>query len=329
MVEKVESVDVRMEAAPLAGFSDAPWRLMCAQGGADRVWTEMVSAAALAHGSSPTHHLMETMEGEGPVVCQLFGSTEEDLAKATVEVSGWRCADGKRFAAVNLNAGCPMTKVTKSGAGAKLVETPGKIFQLLKAMKENTDLPVSLKTRLGPHPGKTNIFEIVSAAEVAGASEVILHARYTSQMHGGERHLDVLKEVVEKSRIPIVGNGSVVDKKSFLAMVATGVCGVMIGRAALGEPGIFRRLKTGECSPNPIKMHLRALLAFREQLEKKYPKDHIPSVDGYASLKMRTHLFRYFSGRPGAAKMRAAINSIHTLNEIYGIIEAYGQGRDI
>lgn len=318
-----------MEAAPLAGFSDAPWRLMCTQGGADRTWTEMVSAAALAHGSSPTHHLMETMEGEGPVVCQLFGSTEEDLAKATKEVSGWRLVDGKRFAAVNLNAGCPMTKVTKCGAGAKLVESPGKIFQLLKVMKENTDLPVSLKTRLGPHPKKTNIFEIVSAAEAAGASEVILHARYTSQMHGGETHLEVVKEVVEKSCIPIIGNGSVVDKKSFLAMVEAGVCGVMIGRAALSDPGIFRRLKTGEQLEKPIKMHLRALLAFREYLEKKYPKDHIPSADGYASIKMRTHLFRYFSGRPGAAQLRAKINSIHTLDEIYGIIEAYGYGRDI
>ena len=320
--------------APLAGFTDAPFRRLCHEGGADLVYTEMVSAAGLAHGSSPTRHLMETMPGEGPVAVQLFGAKEDELALSVREMEG--------FSEINLNAGCPMTKVTRCGAGAKLVEDPEKIRRLLKAMTENTDIPVTLKTRLGPHPQKTNIFEILDAAEKAGAKGITVHARYTSQMHGGPVHLDMLKEIVEKSNLPVTGNGSVVDAKTAVAMAETGVSAIMIGRAALAEPGIFARLKGREEDLKGLESlekldgsarlclkHLKYLLDFRKQLAQKFPHDHIPGEDGYASVKMHVHLFRYFNGKPGAAALRARLNSVRTLTEIFDIISAYGTGRII
>lgn len=306
--------------APLAGFTDAPFRRLCAEGGADFAYTEMVSAAGLAHGSSPTRHLMETMPGEGPVACQLFGSKETDLAFAAKEVPPGR------FVELNLNAGCPMTKVTREGAGAKLVEDPAKVYRLLKAMRENSPLPVTLKTRLGPHPQRTAVFELLDAAEQAGAKGFIVHARYTSQMHGGTLHLETLAEVVKRARIPVVGNGSVVDAKSASAMAKTGVDAIMIGRAALSNPSIFSSLKgdgTGaSCfgSSDAVRRHLEYLLAFRRQLEERYPNDHIPSEDAFASVKMHVHLFRYFSGRPGAAALRARLNKVRTLSEIVSLI---------
>ena len=315
--------------APLAGFTDAPFRRMCAEGGADLTYTEMVSAAGLAHGSSPTRHLMETMPGEGPVACQIFGANESDIAYATrvVEDLETRTLDARRetrFVELNLNAGCPMTKVTREGAGAKLVEDPEKIHRLLKAMVGNTSLPVTLKTRLGPHPQRTNIFEILDAAESAGAKGLIVHARYTSQMHGGPTHLDVLREVVERAHIPVTGNGSVVDAKTAAAMAATGVDAIMIGRAALANPSIFNALKAIEQSNNrtieQFRRHLDYLLRFREQLAARFPNDHIPSADGFASVKMHVHLFRYFSGRPGAAELRKRLNTVRTLAEIEAIV---------
>ena len=298
--------------APLAGFTDAPFRRLCFEGGADLSYTEMVSAAGLAHGSSPTRHLMETMPGEGPVACQLFGAKETDLAFAAREVPS------DRFVELNLNAGCPMTKVTREGAGAKLAEDPEKVYRLLKAMVENTPLPVTLKTRLGPHPRSTTVFELLDAAEKAGAKGFILHARYTSQMHGGPVHLDTLAEVVGRAKIPVTGNGSVVDAKSAAAMAATGVDAIMVGRAALAKPGIFAALKGAEGAggDNPVETHLRYLLDFRRQLAERYPNDHIPSEDGFASVKMHVHLFRYFAGRPGAAALRARLNKVRTLAEI-------------
>lgn len=317
----------RYVLAPLAGFTDAPFRRLCREGGADLAYTEMVSAAGLAHGSSPTRHLMETMPGEGPVACQVFGAKETDLAHAAREIEGVK----DRFVELNLNAGCPMTKVTREGAGAKLVEDPSRVFRLLAALRENTSLPVTLKTRLGPHPQRTSVFELLDAAERAGASGFILHARYASQMHGGPVHLDVLAEVVRRARIPVTGNGSVISAKTAADMASTGVSAIMVGRAALANPAIFRELKaarTGEPRPAEglaakpsaamsfLRSHLSYLLRFREQLARRFPTDHIPSVDGFASVKMHTHLFRYFAGRPGAAALRARLNAVRTLAEI-------------
>ena len=316
--------------APLAGFTDAPFRRLCFEGGADLTYTEMVSAAGLAHGSSPTRHLMETMPGEGPAACQIFGANESDIAYATrfVEEWGGRTIDGRRqtrFAEINLNAGCPMTKVTREGAGAKLVEDPEKIYRLLKAMVANTSLPVTLKTRLGPHPQKTNVFEIVDAAERAGAKGIVVHARYTSQMHGGPTHLDTLAEVVARAKLPVTGNGFVVDAKTAAAMAATGVDAIMVGRASLANPWIFRELKGEDVrreTKDDFRRHLRYLLEFREQLAAKYPNDHIPSPDAFASVKMHVHLFRYFNGRPGAAELRKRLNTVRTLAEIEEIVSS-------
>ena len=318
--------------APLAGFTDAPFRLMCREGGADLVYTEMVSAAALAHGHNATRHLLETMAGEGPVACQVFGAKEDEVAFAARYVSALRTPDGApRFTELNLNAGCPMKKVTQCGAGAKLAEDPAKVNRLLKAMAENTDLPVTLKTRLGPHPGATTAFELLDAAQDAGAAGIAFHARYTSQMHGGPLHLDVLSELVRRARIPVGGNGSVINAQTAREMTKTGVSSILVGRAALANPCIFATLRgqtpDGGRTPEALALcarHLALVLAFRAQLAAKFPEDHIPSVDGYASVKMHTHLFRYFNGRPGAAALRARLNTIRTLAEIRAILREAG-----
>lgn len=310
---------MKLYLAPLAGFTDAPFRLMCFEGGADMAYTEMVSAAGLAHGSSPTRHLMETLEGEGDVACQIFGARESDVAHAAKVAT----ATG-RFCELNLNAGCPMQKVTREGAGARLIEDPPKIGRLLKAMAENTDLPVTLKTRLGPHPGETSVFRIAEEAERAGAKGLIVHARYTSQMHGGKVHLDRLGELVRSTSLPVTGNGSVTNAAELAEMAACGVKAVMVGRAALARPSVFAGLKGARAEASSrieeCRRHLEYILAFREQLVRAYPGDRIPSVDGFASVKMHTHLFRYFNGRPGAAALRARLNTVRTLSEIREII---------
>jgi len=330
--------------APLADFTDAPFRLLCRQGGADATYTEMVSAAALAHGHAPTRRLLELLPGEGPVACQIFGADAHDVAYATKYIT-----DLGRFTEINLNAGCPMRTVTRAGAGSKLMEDPPKIARLLEAMVSNTTLPVTLKTRLGPHPGDTSIFEILSLAEKAGARGLLLHARYTSQCHGGPVHLDTLARVVEAASIPVVGNGSVVDAATAKAMAQTGVAGngsvvdaatakamaqtgvagILIGRAALPDPDIFARLKgLPVAPPDPAtraRRHLELILAFHRQLVEHFPAEPLPRLDGYAAIKMHTHLFRYFNGRPGAAKLRARLNAVRTLDEIYSILKEFEQ----
>ncbi len=307
--------------APLADFTDAPFRLMCFRGGADAAYTEMASAAALFHAHDATRRLLETMPGEGPVGCQLFGSNPEELAFAA------RLAESTgRFSEINLNAGCPMQRITRSGAGAKLVESPEKVYSLLKAMKEAVNLPVTLKTRLGPRPGRTNVFELVDAAERAGAAGVAIHARHVSEMHSGPLHLDILADAVSRTKLPVTGNGSVVDLKSARRMAETGVKAIMVGRAALAKPWIFSILKGEDAPVDPVAAcgeHLRLILKFHERLAEKF--GHLPSKDAFAAIKMHTHLFRYFSGRPGAAALRARLSSIRTLAEIEREIDAARQ----
>ena len=223
--------------APIAGFTNAAFRLMASRGGADLTYTEMVSAAGLAHGSSPTRHLLEVLPGEGPVACQLFGANPEELAYAAREVS----ATG-RFVELNLNAGCPVPRIVREGAGSALVKDPARVHDLLVAMVGATDLPVTLKTRPGPRPDKVLMFELLDAAETAGAKGITLHARFTSQNHGGAVHLELLAELVQKARIPVTGNGGVKDVETARAMAETGVAAVMVGRAALPNPYIFSTL---------------------------------------------------------------------------------------
>ena len=306
--------------APIAGFTDAPFRVLCREGGADETWTEMVSAAGLRRGSMPTRRLLATMPEEGPAICQIFGADELDVALAT-EFIHKACRDS--FCALNLNAGCPMSKITRNGAGSKLMESPELTFRLLKAMKENTDLPVTLKTRLGPRPGRVSVFDMLAAAESAGAAGIAVHARYASQMHGGRTDLDMLAEVVRKSKIPVTGNGSVTDAASAAAMAATGVSAIMIGRAALKEPDIFKRIKEGSLDPcadlnRAVRMcrrHVALARRFADMLEKCSPGERLHDRDAWLLVKYKTHFLRYFSGCPGSAAIRAAIGAARSVEE--------------
>ena len=172
------------------------------------------------------------------------------------------------------------------------------------------------------------VFEVLDAAVDAGASGITVHARYASQMHSGPVDLETLAEVVRRSRIPVTGNGSVVDAASAEAMSATGVAAIMVGRAALKEPDVFRRLKCGGPPPPPdagrarelCRRHLGYILEFRDRLAERFPRDRVPTADAIASLKMRIHLFRYFGGCPGAAALRARIGSVRTLADALALV---------
>lgn len=306
---------MRYVLAPIAGFTDAAFRLMAARGGADLTYTEMVSAAGLAHGSSPTRHLLELLPGEGPVACQLFGAKSDELAFAAREVTALG-----RFTELNLNAGCPVPRITKEGAGSALVKRPELVHDLLAAMVAETNLPVTLKTRPGPRPDKVVMFELLDAAESAGAKGITLHARFTSQNHGGEVHLDLLAELVGRAKIPVTGNGGVKDAETARAMAETGVSAIMVGRAALPAPWLFSVLKGGGADhPGPHELfreHLAALLALHAQLSARFPHDRLPPLDAWAAGAARTQLFRYFTGMRGAGEMRRRLSTVRTLAEV-------------
>lgn len=320
--------NIEYQLAPLAGFTFAPFRLLCARRGASLTYTEMVSAAGLAHGSSPTRHLMELLPGEGPVACQIFGSDPGELAFAAAEADKLG-----RFTEINLNAGCPMPKIIREGAGAALLRSPPMVHKCLRAIREATSLPVTLKTRPGPRPDAVLAGELLDAAETAGCSAFIIHGRFTSQMHSGPVHYDLLAEIVQRAKIRVVGNGGVYNIPTATRMAETGVDAIMVGRAALANPWLFSGLRKDD-PPEVLEApdrrrrlqnaafadHLALLLEFQAQLERSFPQDHVPGVDEYVSMVARTHLFRYFNGRPGSAELRRRLNEVHTLAELMAAV---------
>ena len=301
---------MKLVLAPLADFTNAAFRKIASELGADLTYTEMVSAAALAHGSSQTRHLFETLLGEGPVACQIFGHMPEELAFAAHEATALG-----RFVAIDLNAGCPMPRIRQGGDGAALVPQPELVHDLLVAIKRETNLPVTLKTRPGPSPDRVTLFELLDAAETAGCAGFTLHARFTSQMHGGDVHLDLLAELVQRAHVPVTGNGGVHDAATLKAMLDTGVDAIMLGRAAITDPMRFSTMK-GRAAPPRRETYLRHidyLLDLQGRLAASFPGDHVPPPDEFATAPLRRHLFHYFRGIPGAAEMRRRMNEIRTV----------------
>jgi len=273
---------------------------------------------------------METLPGEGPVVCQIFGANPDELAFATREITAL-----KRFAGIDLNAGCPMPNIVREGAGAALGARPELVHECLKAIVAETNLPVSLKTRPGPRPDVVLMNELLAAAQDTGCSSITLHARFTSQKHGGAVHLDLLAELVRAAKIQVVGNGGVYNKKTADAMAQTGVAATMIGRAAIANPWLFNELqidgdsaeletpeRRAALQDKTFDDHLAAIIEFHAQLVRDFPSDHVGTLDSFATAAFRTQLFRYFNGRPGAAELRRRINTVHTLAEAKALVAA-------
>ena len=221
------------------------------------------------------------------------------------------------------------------GAGAALIRDPQKVYDCLAAIRRETSLPVTLKTRPGPRPDKVVLLELLDAAERAGCAGITLHGRFTSQMHGGPVHYDLLAELVRHAKIPVTGNGGVYNRETAARMAETGVSAIMVGRAALANPWLFSDLRSdapAEEVEAPERRaalqdaafadHLAELLRFREQLAARFPDDHVPSPDGYVCIVLHTHLFRYFNGRPGSAELRRKLTSIRTIKDALEAVKA-------
>lgn len=318
--------------APMAGFTNAAMRRICHQHGALMTFTEMVSAIGLLRAGEKTWRLLETLPHEAPVVAHLYGSEPGALAEACNMVSRTG-----RFCAIDLNAGCPVRKVTASGAGAALLHHPQRIYDILRAMRKATDLPLTIKTRPGPSPALVTIFEILEAAHCAGADAIAVHARFSSRGHSGAPDLALLAKIKARAKIPVLGNGGIISAQDAFTMVReTGVDGVMVARGALGNPWIFSEIARyargirGETNRDPaqiavaLRAHLKAEAELWEQEQKRQGGTMDASVrDTYLATAFRTHLYRYLRGLQGAARLRANLRFIRTTADIQTALESY------
>ena len=256
--------------APMAGVTDLPFRLLCKEQGAGLVCTEMVSAKAISFHNKNTEALMRTEPGERPVSLQLFGSDPCIISEMAAYI------EDRPFDILDINMGCPVPKVAGNGEGSALMKNPGLVEQIVSRTVRATKKPVTIKIRKGFDAEHVNAVEIARIAEASGAAAVAVHARTRDQYYAGRADWDIIRRVKEAVSIPVIGNGDVNSPESARQMLEeTGCDGVMIGRAARGNPWIFRRIltfmETGEDPGKPdrkqvaemILRHAQMLLAYK------------------------------------------------------------------
>ncbi len=318
-LKKLKIGDVELEnnliLAPMAGITDLPFRSICKEFGPGLVCTEMVSAKAIFYGDEKTNLLLKTYGEKRPISMQIFGSDEESMGYAAEKIS--KIAD-----IIDINMGCPAPKVVKNGDGSKLLLDLDKAEKIIKAVVQNSTVPVTVKFRKGWNSQNIVACDLAKIAEKCGAKAITIHGRTREEYYSGKVDLDAIKKVKESVSIPVIGNGDIDSEESALKMFEyTGVDGIMIGRGAMGKPWLFGQisyfLKTGEKKLEPsmeekleiIKKHIN--LAIEEKGE------------NIAIKEMRKHLSCYIRNFENASKMREKINKIDKQEELLKTLDLF------
>lgn len=309
-------LDAPLVLAPMAGITDLPFRLICRRLGCAMTVSEMVSAKGLLYKNVKTTEMLRIDNGERPTAIQLFGSVPQELAQAAkmVEASG---AD-----MIDLNMGCPVAKIVNNGEGSALMKTPQLAYEILAAMVDAVQIPVTVKFRAGWDDEHRNAVEIALAAEKAGVSSIAVHGRTRQQFYEGKADWNIIRQVKDAVNIPVFGNGDIFTVEDGLRMLKeTGCDGLMIGRGADGNPWLFNRLKavmSGQEDPGAPELDVRLAQA-AEHLQML-----IDYKGEYVSVKeMRRHISAYLKGLPHAAEFRGRFHKVDTQEQFMALLGEY------
>ena len=301
--------------APMAGVTDLPFRIIVEKFLPGLVCTEMVSSKALFFGDEKTKQLLKTTGENVPISMQIFGSDPETMGFAAKYVS--KIAD-----IVDINMGCPAPKVVKNGDGSKLLLDLNKAEEIIRAVVANSTKPVTLKFRKGWNNENIVACELAKIAEKNGVSAITIHGRTRDEYYSGKADLDIIKKVKESVKIPVIGNGDIVDEESALKMFEyTGVDGIMIGRGAIGNPWIFEQIKyfleNNEKMSKPTNKEKYEIIKKHIELNVQ-EKGNIVGIN-----EIRKHISAYAKNMPEASKFRDEINHITDVNILIEKIQEF------
>lgn len=286
---------------PIAGYSDIGMRMLCLRYGAELAFTEMVSAKGLVYNSEGTKELLVTHATEKIKAVQLFGREEEFIERAV------RHEALAKFDIIDINFGCPVHKIVRSGEGSALMKEPEQVYKIIKRAAEAAEgRPITGKIRAGFSGGSRNAVEVGLAIQEAGGAAVTVHGRTRDMMYSGRADLSIIKEVKDALGITVVGNGDVTDKESYLNMLSTGVDGVAIGRGAIGRPYVFAEVLGVPSEGIEIAELVREHL---DELLKYYP-------ERVAVNNIKKHVVFYVKGVKGSKKIKENVFRAETRTQI-------------
>lgn len=301
--------------APMAGVTDAAFRAVCKEHGADITYTEMVSSRALVYQDSKTKALLLRNEGETPFGVQLFGNDPEVMRRAAEIALERTSADF-----IDINMGCPTPKIVNNGDGSALMKTPALAADIVREVKRGVSVPVTVKFRKGWDGGSVNAVEFARAVEDAGADAIAVHGRTRVAMYSGRADWDIIRDVVNAVKIPVLANGDVFEAEDAVKIrKRTGAAGIMIGRSAFGNPWIFAQCRAaldGGEIPELPPLRERLDVAERQiRMSSENVGEHI------ALLEARRHMAWYLRGVRGANAYKTRVTSISTLEQLHRLIE--------
>lgn len=293
--------------APMAGVTDGPFRALCLRGGAGVVCAEMVSAHAIHYGNARSQRMLGVDSREKPVSMQIFGSDEQTIAEAA------KAAEARGADIIDINAGCPVKKINRAGAGCVLMKDPAHLGHLVEAAVKAVRVPVTLKTRIALKRGVILGPEIAKVAENAGAAAVIMHARAAEDVHTGEPNLEAIAQVCAAVKIPVLGNGAVTDAQAVKRFLEAGCAGAVIGRAAVGNPFIFKDIQDELSGRTPAPLDNRRRVDIYLALIEENVARYGEKIGVGRSKKTAGYWLRDF---PNAADVRGRFVRLETLADI-------------